>query len=104
MVEILPFELPGSRVGRGKQNDRGWAVVAVIRTKRSIAGWYSTREAAQSDCAWRREQVRAYSQFLQSSDVPVPDYHIAPLARSELPKNWKPAPALGLLHGKFSKK
>ncbi|NHN84164.1 hypothetical protein GOB93_05835 [Acetobacter musti] len=101
MATILPFDLPGRRGGDAGR-DRIWAVIAIIGRRRRVANIYPTREAALTDCAWRREQVKAYERFLSQSEEPAPLYHIAPIHRSELPRGWKPMPALGLLQGRFT--
>lgn len=79
-----------------------WAVIATIGRTRQVASLYPTRAAALADCEWRQEQVRAYARFLRLARDPVPLYHIAPMHRAELPKGWKPLPALGLLQGRFT--
>ncbi|MBO1360938.1 MULTISPECIES: hypothetical protein [Acetobacter] len=101
MTTILPFDLPGRKRGENTR-DGMWAVVALIGRTRKVANIYPTREAALTDCAWRRDQVRAYAHFLEQSPDPAPTYHIAPIHRAELPKGWKPMPALGVLHGRFA--
>jgi len=45
--------------------------------------------------------VRAYAGFLQSCRQAVPRYSVAPIRRADLPRSWKPLPALGFLRGQF---
>jgi hypothetical protein len=66
-----------------------------------IAEIYPSRNAAIADQAWREAQVRAYAGFLANSDNPAPRYAVKPIRRTDLPRRWKPLPALGFLNGKF---
>ncbi|QNT77641.1 hypothetical protein [Entomobacter blattae] len=84
---------------RSRRKGEIWAVIALVGKKKVVASIYSTFEAAQADCQWRRQQVTAYTNFLQNSQQPVPFYTITPFSRNELPKQWRPLPALGFLHG-----
>jgi hypothetical protein len=70
------------------------------RTSR-VAEIFSNRLAALADKAWREQQVQAYAHFLRSSRQPAPSYHIRPIKRAELPRAWRPLPALGFLQGKI---
>ncbi|GAB0119097.1 hypothetical protein [Acidisoma sp. 7E03] len=83
------------------REDRFWAVIASVGRTRRIAEIFSSREAAMADRAWRESQVRAYANFLRSSRQPPPNYSVVPMKRSELPKSWRPLPALGFLRGQF---
>jgi len=83
------------------RDDRLWAVVAAIGRKTRIAEIYGSRAAADADRCWREQQVRAYAGFLRSSRMPVPNYSISPIRRADLPRSWRPLPALGFLHGQF---
>ena len=78
-----------------------WAVIAAAGRTRRIAEIYASRDAALADQAWREQQVRAYASFLRSSRQPVPNYSVAPIKRSDLPRSWSPLPALGFLRGRF---
>jgi hypothetical protein len=78
-----------------------WAVVAIIDRVIRIAEIYPSRPAAVADQAWREAQVRAYAGFLESSAQPYPRYAVKPIRRSDLPRRWKPLPALGFLNGKL---
>ncbi|MDE8345104.1 MAG: hypothetical protein POH28_02845 [Acidocella sp.] len=76
-----------------------WAVVAVIGRVIRIADIYPSRAAAMADRAWREAQVRAYHGFLESAAHPAPVYAVKPIRRTDLPRRWKPLPALGFLNG-----
>lgn len=76
-----------------------WAVVAVIGRVIRIADIYPSRAAAMADRAWRESQVRAYYGFLESAAQPTPVYAVKPIRRTDLPRRWKPLPALGFLNG-----
>jgi hypothetical protein len=78
-----------------------WAVVAIIGRVIRIADIYSSRTAALADQAWREAQVRAYAGFLESAAQPYPRYAVKPIRRTDLPRRWKPLPALGFLNGKL---
>ena len=78
-----------------------WAVVAIIDRVIRIAEIYPSRAAALADQAWREAQVRAYASFLERSAQPYPRYAVKPIRRSDLPRRWKPLPALGFLNGKL---
>lgn len=84
------------------RDDKLWAVVVAIGRKRRIANIYPSRAAADADCHWREQQVRAYANFLLSSNMPLPNYSVSPIRRAELPRGWRPLPALGFLRGQFA--
>lgn len=81
--------------------DTLWAVIASIGRTDRIAEVYPSRVAALADRTWREQQVRAYEAFLRTSRQPVPRYSVAPIRRTDLPRRWKPLPALGFLRGQF---
>jgi hypothetical protein len=93
MSEVI--RLPAGR------DDTLWAVVAKLGRVDRIAEIYSSRSAALADRTWRQQQVTAYAGFLRGSKQPVPLYSVTPIRRAEIPKAWRPLPALGFLHGKF---
>jgi len=78
-----------------------WAVVAVMGKVIRIAEIYPSRQAAVADQAWREAQVRAYAGFLERAEQPYPRYAVRPIRRTDLPRRWKPLPALGFLNGKL---
>ncbi len=78
-----------------------WAVVAIIGKVIRIAEIYPSRNAALADQAWREAQVRAYAGFLDSASQPFPRYAVKPIRRADLPRRWKPLPALGFLRGQM---
>jgi hypothetical protein len=83
------------------RDDTLWAVVASMGRTTRVAEIFSNRMAALADKAWREQQVLAYANFLRTSTQPAPSYHIRPIKRAELPRAWRPLPALGFLHGKI---
>ncbi len=83
------------------RDDTMWAVVASMGRTTRVAEIFSNRVAALADKAWREQQVSAYAQFLRNSRQPAPSYHVRPIKRAELPRSWRPLPALGFLHGKL---
>ncbi len=89
MTEVI--KLPVTR------DDTLWAVMASTGRTHRIADIYPSRNAALADRNWREQQVRAYANFLRSSRQPVPCYSVAPIRRADLPKAWRPLPALGFL-------
>ena len=93
MTDII--RLPTSR------DDTLWAVVASLGKTDRIAEIFPNRTAALADRTWREQQVRAYVAFLRGSTQPVPRYSVAPIRRTDLPKAWRPLPALGFLRGQF---
>jgi len=93
--EIIPLRpaLPKS--------DTFWAVLASQGKHTVIANIYMTQKEAEADWQWRVGQVSAYSLFLRTEKQDVPVYRIEKIKRSDLPRNWAPLPALGMLRGKF---
>lgn len=83
------------------REDTLWAVVVSIGRTSRVAEVFSNRLAALSDQAWREQQVKAYAHFLRMSKQPVPAYTVRPIRRAELPRGWRPVPALGFLQGKM---
>ncbi|CAH2599991.1 conserved protein of unknown function [Rhodovastum atsumiense] len=83
------------------QDDTIWAVVASVGKTTRVAEVFPTRGAALADRAWRESQVRAYAAFLESCRQAVPRYSVTPIRRTDLPRKWKPLPALGFLRGQF---
>ncbi len=81
--------------------DTLWAVMASIGRTTRVAEIYPNRMAALADRTWREQQVRAYAGFLSTTREPLPHYSVAPIRRADLPRAWKPLPALGFLRGKF---
>ncbi|GAA4474510.1 hypothetical protein [Gluconacetobacter asukensis] len=95
MSEIIAFQ----RTGR--KDDVVWAVVATVGRALRIAEIYPARPAAMADRDWREQQVRAYASFLRQTRQPVPRYSVTPIRRADLPRAWRPLPALGFLRGQF---
>jgi len=93
MTEII--RLPTAR------DDTLWAVVARQGKVSRIAEIYPSRNAALEDRSWREEQVTAYAGFLRGSQRPMPQYSVTPIRRADVPKQWRPLPALGFLQGQF---
>ena len=93
MVE--PISLNAAR------DDTMWAVVASMGRTTRVAEIFSNRMAALADRDWREQQVLAYASFLRTAQAPPPSYHVRPIKRAELPRSWRPLPALGFLQGKF---
>jgi len=83
------------------RDDTLWAVIASVGRTTRIAEIFSNRLAALADQAWREQQVRAYAAFLRTSRQPPPMYTVRPIRRADLPRAWRPLPALGFLHGQF---
>lgn len=83
------------------RDDTLWAVVASAGRTTRVAEVFSNRLAALADKAWREQQVRAYANFLRMSRQPPPIYSVTPIRRSDLPRAWRPLPALGFLHGQL---
>lgn len=82
-------------------DDTLWAVVASMGRKHRVAEVFRNRAAAAADMAWRTQQVQAYVDFLRRNEQPVPLYSLTPIKRTDLPRQWKPLPALGFLRGQF---
>jgi len=83
------------------REDKVWAVVASIGRTSRVAEVFPSRLAALADQAWREQQIKAYAQFLRMSKQPIPAYTVKPIRRAELPRGWRPVPALGFLQGKM---
>lgn len=83
------------------RDDQLWAVVASIGRTSRVAEVFSSRLAAFADRAWREQQVNAYANFLRNSRQPAPLYTVKPIKRADLPRSWRPLPALGFLQGKL---
>ena len=81
--------------------DTLWAVMASVGRTNRVAEIYPSRLAALADRAWREQQVSAYAAFLRTSRQPAPRYSVAPIRRADLPRSWRPLPALGFLRGQF---
>ncbi|MBF0859298.1 hypothetical protein HKD24_08735 [Gluconobacter sp. LMG 31484] len=60
-----------------------------------------TQKEAEADRQWRVGQVSAYSVFLRTEKQDVPVYRIEKIKRADLPRNWRPLPALGMLRGRL---
>lgn len=82
-------------------DDTLWAVVASVGRTTRVAEIFPNRLAALADRAWREQQVKAYGAFLRTTSQPPPRYSVAPIRRADLPRSWKPLPALGFLRGQF---
>ena len=82
-------------------DDTLWAVVAQVGRTSRVAEIFPSRLAALADRNWREQQVRAYADFLRRSQQPLPHYSVAPIRRTDLPRTWRPLPALGFLRGQF---
>lgn len=83
------------------RDDTLWAVVASVGRTTRVAEIFPSRLAALADQAWREQQVKAYAHFLRTARQPAPIYSVKPIRRADLPRSWRPLPALGFLHGKF---
>ncbi len=81
--------------------DTLWAVMASFGRTTRVAEIYPSRGAALADRLWREQQVRAYAGTLLTTREATPHYSVAPIRRADLPRAWKPLPALGFLRGKF---
>jgi hypothetical protein len=79
------------------RDDVLWAVVANIGKISRIAEIYPSRLAALADRAWREQQVWAYADLLDCCRQRRPRYSVIPMRRADLPRTWKPLPALGFL-------
>jgi len=82
-------------------DDKVWAVVASIGRTSRVAEVFPSHSAALADQAWREQQVKAYAGFLRNATQPAPTYTVRAIRRAELPRSWRPLPALGFLHGKL---
>jgi len=83
------------------RDDTLWAVVASVGRTTRVAEIFTNRLAALADQAWREQQVRAYTNFLRTARQPAPSYSVKPIRRADIPRSWRPLPALGFLQGKF---
>lgn len=102
MSQAAPDQPPDRVISLNRtREDKLWAVVAAVGRKTRVAEIYQSRAAADEDRNWREQQVRAYAGFLRSSSMPVPNYSVSPIRRSDLPRSWRPLPALGFLRGQF---
>lgn len=82
-------------------DDTLWAVVAQLGRERRVAEVFASRARALADRDWREREVQAYASLLRGNRQPVPQYSVAPVRRSDLPRRWTPLPALGFLRGQF---
>ncbi len=101
MSAVVEFRPRKDAHSASLRDDTLWAVVASIGRKTRVAEIFPSRERALADRAWREQQVKAYSALLASCRQPAPQYSVAPVRREELPRQWKPLPALGFLRGQF---
>jgi hypothetical protein len=83
------------------RDDTMWAVMANIGKTSRVAEIYPTRRAALADRAWREQQVQSYANLLESCRQSMPRYSVVPMRRVDLPRKWRPLPALGFLRGQF---
>ncbi len=81
--------------------DTLWAVMASVGRTDRIAEIFPNRAAALADRAWREAQVRSYAAFLRSVRQTAPRYSVVPIRRADLPRGWRPLPALGFLFRQF---
>lgn len=86
---------------KSRRDDTLWAVMASIGRQTRVAEVFTSRERALADRAWREQQIRAYSSLFQSCRQPAPLYTVTPIRFQDLPRSWKPLPALGFLRGQF---
>jgi hypothetical protein len=86
---------------RAGDEDTLWAVVATVGRKSRVAEVFRSRDQALNDRAWRDQQVKAYADWLVRARQPIPNYSVAPIRRSDLPRKWTPLPALGFLRGQM---
>lgn len=86
-------------VPKAGNDDSLWGVIAWLGTQRRIAEVFPSRARALADQAWREQEMKAYIHLLRGTDQPVPRYSVAPVRRSDLPRRWRPLPALGFLRG-----
>ena len=83
------------------KDDTLWAVVAQIGRASRVAEVFPSRDRAMADRAWREQQIRAYAGLFRGCRQPAPLYTVAPIRPGDLPRAWKPLPALGFLRGQF---
>ncbi len=93
MSEVVPIA--------SLRDDTLWAVVARIGRTSKVAEIFPNRVAALADRDWRESQVSAYAGWMRNAKQPVPQYSVAPVRRADLPRGWRPLPALGFLRGQF---
>ena len=93
MAAVLEF--------RPRRDDTVWAVVASIGLRTRVAEIFPNRERALADQVWREQQVSAYASLFQNCREPAPRYSVRPIRFQDLPRAWKPLPALGFLRGQF---
>jgi hypothetical protein len=93
MSQVIPLRRTGE--------DTLWAVMASVGRVTRIAEIYPSRGAALADRNWREQQITAYAGFLRGSRQPAPLYTVAPIRRADLPRGWRPLPALGFLRGQM---
>jgi hypothetical protein len=86
---------------RSGSDDSLWAVIAWLGTQRRIAEVFPSRARALADRDWREQQVKAYLHLFRGTGQSVPHYGVLPVRRSDLPRKWRPLPALGFLRGHF---
>lgn len=79
--------------------DTLWAVVASLGRTSRVAEIYPTQISAMINRRWREKQVDSYAGFLAKAGQPLPRYSVAPIRRADLPRGWRPLPALGFLRG-----
>ncbi|WP_426954734.1 hypothetical protein [Muricoccus radiodurans] len=102
MNGAAPDQPPGQVLSLSRaRDDRIWAVLAVMGRKVRVAEIFPSRAAADADRNWREQQVRAYAGFLRGESQPVPNYSVSPIRRTDLPRGWRPLPALGFLRGQL---
>jgi hypothetical protein len=97
MAEVLGLTPRPASAGE----DSLWAVIAWLGSQRRVAEVFPSRARALADRDWREREVQAYRTVLLGTTHPVPRYSVAPIRRSDLPKRWRPLPALGFLRGQF---
>ena len=93
MTEVVPLKRPS--------DDVWWAVVASMGRVNRVADIYADRASALANRAWREQQVTAYAGVLTKFRAPAPTYTVTQIRRAELPRGWRPLPALGFLRGRF---
>jgi hypothetical protein len=86
---------------RAGDDDTLWAVVATVGRNSRVAEVFRSRDQALDDRAWRDQQVKAHADWLVRARQPIPNYSVAPIRRSDLPRKWTPLPALGFLRGRM---
>ncbi len=97
----MPEKISSFEKSPSRAEDRSWAVIATIGRVVRVADIHPSHTRAEADRAWREQQVRAYLGFLQRCEQPVPRYTIRAMTRAQLPRGWRPLPALGFLNGRM---